>query len=310
MKCVKHQLNNLFRSAFLILVLLASCPLKAQRDSTSILKTRKIVLLSGTTLVTGGSLIALNQAWYKQYSSGKFHFFNDDAEWLQMDKCGHSYTTFQTSGLMIKTFRWAGFNKRQQLFIGGTLGLGYMTAIEMMDGFSSGWGFSWGDMLANTLGTTFSIGQYALWNEHRIIIKFSYHPETIAKYNPDLLGASPAEQLLKNYNGQTYWLSVSPFSFYKGDRKLPKWLALSFGYGADGMLGAVYNNIVVTDDQGNVKTFDRSRQFYMSFDIDFSKIKTNSKVLKTLFNAVNLLKIPAPTIEFMNGKAKFHYIYF
>lgn len=279
-------------------------------DSITKLRNRKIILLSGTTLVTGGSLAYLNQEWYAPYSSGKFHFFDDNDEWLQMDKCGHSWTTFQTSRLMINTFKWAGYNKKQQMFIGGTLGLAYMTVIETMDGFSAGWGFSWGDMLANVLGTTISLTQYALWNEHRFNIKFSYWQSGLAQYNPKLLGGSNSEQILKDYNGQTYWLSVSPFSFIKSDKKLPKWLAFSFGYGADGMLGARENNIVVKDPNGNVLNFDRVRQYYLSFDIDFSKIPTRSKFLKAVFNSLNVLKFPSPTLEFKNGKPIFHYFYF
>ena len=282
-----------------------------QNDTSINYKTRKVILLLGTAAFTGGSLVYLNEAWYKQYSNGSFHFFDDNAEWLQMDKFGHAYTTFQTSRLMINSFKWAGFNKKQQMYIGGTLGLAYMTVIEVMDGFSSGWGFSWGDELANVLGTAASLGQYAAWNEHRFNIKYSYWPTNYAQYNPNLLGKSYSEQFLKDYNGQTYWLSVSPFSFIKSDKYLPKWLAISFGYGADGMLGARDNNsIVAIDENGNVKTFNRSRQYYISLDIDLSKIKTKSKILKAVFNAFNLLKVPSPTIEFINGKTVFHYIYF
>ena len=141
-------------------------------------------------------------------------------------------------------------------------------------------------------------------------MKFSFWPTNLAKYNPDLLGSTPGQQLLKDYNGQTYWISVSPFAFCRKDSKLPKWLALSFGYGADGMIGAVYNDVAVEDPEGNVITFQRNRQYYFSLDIDFSKIKTRSKVLKTLFRAVNLLKVPFPTLELTNGKAKFHPLYF
>jgi hypothetical protein len=48
----------------------------------------------------------------------------------------------------------------------------------------------------------------------------------------NVLGSSLAEQMLKDYNGQTYWLSVNLHSFYKN----PKWLNLAIGYGANGML--------------------------------------------------------------------------
>jgi hypothetical protein len=44
-----------------------------------------------------------------------------------------------------------------------------------------------------------------------------------AQYRPNVLGSSLAEQILKDYNGQTYWLSVNLHSFYKGS-KIPNGL--------------------------------------------------------------------------------------
>ena len=227
-----------------------------------------------------------------------------------MDKYGHVYTNYQCSRMMVNAFKWAGFNKKQQRYIGGTLGFGYMTAIEIMDGYSSGWGFSWGDMAANTLGTTFSLGQFGLWNEQRIHIKFSYMKSGYAKYNSGLLGETNTEQVLKDYNGQTYWLSISPFTFIRSEKKLPRWLAFSFGYGADGMIGAETNSPFLKDANGNAISFTRSRQYYFSLDIDFSKIKTKSKVLRSIFYSLNLVKFPMPTLEVKAGRATFHAIYF
>src|ERR1035438_10237615 len=51
------------------------------------------VSLGGAALY-GGSLIVLNQYWYANYPKSKFHFFNDNAEWQQMDKCGHFFTSY------------------------------------------------------------------------------------------------------------------------------------------------------------------------------------------------------------------------
>lgn len=280
------------------------------KDSLSFVKTKKIGLGVFCVGLTSGSLVYLNQVWYSQYNSGKFHYFDDSQEWLQMDKVGHFHSTFQISNLTMKAFNWAGFNTKQKLWIGGTLGYGYMTAIEIMDGYSSGWGFSWADMGANTLGTALAIAQEAAWKEQRFNLKIGFHQTEFAQYNPNLLGKDLSEQILKDYNGQTYWLSVSPFTFIKSDKKLPKWLALSFGYGADGMIGANFNNIAVLDAEGNVKQFDRVRQYYLSVDVDLSKIKTKSKFLNAVLNGLNILKIPAPTLEMSNGKAKFHYLYF
>lgn len=280
------------------------------KDTLAVLRNRKLILLGSSAVVSAGSLIYLHQVWFSQYNTGTFHFFDDSKEWLQMDKCGHALTNFQISNLMMKSFKWAGFNKNQTLFIGGTMGLSYMTLIESLDGLSSGWGFSWADMGANTIGTALAITQQAIWQEQRLNLKFSYHSTGYPKYRSDLLGKNTSEQILKDYNGQTYWLSVSPFSFIDKEKKMPRWLALSVGYGADGMLGGEYNNVAVVDEQGFVTTFNRERQLYLSLDVDFSKIKTHNKWLQALFNAINVVKIPAPTIEFQNGKTKFYYLYF
>lgn len=273
-------------------------------------KTRKIVLATSTAVLTTGSLLYLDQAWFDQYSTGKFHFFNDNKEWLQMDKAGHLFTNYQTSRLMMGAFNWAGFNKKQELFIGGTIGFGYMTAIECMDGFSSGWGFSYGDMIANALGTSAAISQQAFWNEQRIQFKFSYAQSGLAKYNPDLLGKSLSTQILKDYNSQTYWLSINPSSFIKKENKFPKWLNVAFGYSAYGMLGGYENNFVVQDPDGNVLKFDRERRYYFSLDVDLNRIKTRSKVLKKVFSVINILKFPAPAIQFSKNKTRFYYLYY
>lgn len=274
-------------------------------------KKRKIILASTSAIATVGSLVYLNQAWYKDYNTGKFHFFNDNAEWLQMDKAGHVYSNYQLSRLMMNAFSWAGFNKKQKLFIGGTMGLAYMTAIEIMDGFSDGWGFSGGDMLANVMGTSIAIGQEAAWTQQRIQLKFSFSPSGLAQYNPTLLGKNLSTQILKDYNGQTYWLSINPSSFIKKEgSKFPRWLNIAFGYSAYGMLGGRYNNFTVQDADGNVLKFDRERRYYFSVDIDLTRIQTRSKFLKALFSAVNIVKIPAPALELNSKGLRGYFFYF
>ena len=62
------------------------------------------------------------------------------------------------------------------------------------------------------------------------------------------------------------------------------------------------------DKNGNI-TFDRQdiqryRQWYIAPDIDFTKIKTNSKFLHVLFGALNSFKFPTPALEFSNKKIK------
>ncbi len=260
-------------------------------DSLSIFKKRKLALGISSLALTSGSLVYLNQAWYQEYNTSKFHSFDDNDEWFQMDKYGHILTTYQTGRLMMNAMEWAGYTKNNQLLIGGLSGFAYMSAIEVMDGYSYGWGFSWGDMLANALGTGMAIGQKLVWKEQRIQLKFSFYASPYAKYRPNLLGDEIYLQILKDYNGQIYWLSVNPSSFMKKSTKFPKWLNVAFGYGANGMIGARYNNIVIQDESGNVTSFNRYRQGYFSLDVDLTRIKTKSRFLKSVFSCLNIIKI-------------------
>lgn len=297
----------MLRLKIFILLLLSAQQLSFAGDSLSVVRKRKLTLGISSVAITAGSLVYLNQAWYQQYSTSTFHTFNDNDEWFQMDKYGHTFTNYQTGRLMMNAMEWAGYSKKKQLIVGGLSGFAYMSAIEVMDGYSSGWGFSWGDMAANALGSGLAIGQKAWWNEQRVQLKFSFYSSGYAKYRTDLLGESFATQILKDYNGQIYWLSINPSSFMKKESKFPRWLNVAFGYGANGMLGARYNNILVVDEDGTTHYFDRYRQGYFSLDVDLTRIKTKSKVLRSVFSCLNIIKIPFPNLELSEGKLKFNY---
>jgi len=273
-------------------------------DSLDI-KRQNTVIISEAVLATG-TLIALNQAWYAEYPKSDFHFINDNAEWLQMDKAGHVFSSYHLGRFGAEMLQWSGANKKNQLLYGAGLGFAFLTAVEVLDGYSSEWGASLGDVVANASGTALYVSQELIWKEQRITPKFSFHTTKYAGYRPEVLGSSFTEQILKDYNGQTYWLSINLHSFAKGS-KIPKWLNLALGYGADGMITGNKEDTppILTS---NPKRF---RQFYLSLDVDLTKIKTKSHFLKTIFSVLNTVKIPAPTIEFVHlNDIKYHLIYF
>lgn len=272
-------------------------------DSLNVSK-RNAVVITEVSIATL-TLLGLNQLWYADYEKSKFHTFDDNSEWLQMDKLGHVFSAYQLSRLGANTLNWSGANQKSQLIYGASLGLGFLTVVEIFDGFSEEWGFSWGDMAANISGTGLFVGQELLWKEQRITLKYSFHRTKFAPQNPDKLGNGLSEEFLKDYNGQTYWLSLNLHAFFK-DSKIPKWLNIAFGYGAEGMVSG-------TNFSGNefIAYSDPYRQYYLSLDVDLTRIKTNSHVLKTLFEVFNVVKVPFPAVEFndKNG-VKFHGIYF
>ena len=265
----------------------------------------------------GGSLLILNETWYKNYPKQGFTSFDDSKEWLQMDKIGHAWSAYTLSLVSTSTWKWAGLSDKKSAIIGSASGFAFLTVIELLDAYSSGWGWSWSDVAANSLGTGLFLSQELLWKEQRIQFKFSFHrkdyvDETLNVRSDELFGSTTRERMLKDYNGQTYWLSANMKSFFK-DSRMPPWLNIAIGYGADGMFGGTENKAY--DQNGNV-TFDRTdiprvRQFYLAPDIDLTKIKTNKKWLKTVFLLLNTLKFPAPTLMVdSKGKVKVYGIYF
>ncbi len=275
------------------------------KPSDTLNKPRRTGVYIGESIALGATLVGLNQIWYKDYPQTNFHFINDNKQWLQMDKLGHLYSTYHLGRVGAEMLQWSGASQKEQLIYGSTLGLGFLTVVEVFDGFSQEWGASSGDIIANVSGTALYVSQELLWKEQRITPKFSFHQTKFASQRPETLGASLNEQILKDYNGQTYWLSFNIQSFTK-DSFTPKWLNLAFGYSGEGML---YGNDAEAIENGIIQ--NPYRQFYLSLDVDLTKIETKSRFLKSLFSVFNTLKIPAPTLQYddFNG-VKAHFIYF
>lgn len=281
-------------------------------------RSQKRQLLVGGVNVAGygTALVLLNHAWYKNEARTGFHTFNDSKEWLQIDKAGHAWTAYNAGRAATAMWEWAGVSKKKAVWIGGLSGFAYLTGIEFLDAYSAKWGWSWSDIGANAVGAGLFIGQEFLWGEQRIQYKFSFHSNSYSDpvldmRADDLFGKSWYERMLKDYNAQTYWLSANLHSFFP-DSKVPAWLNIAAGYGAEGMYGGFENKWM--DNMGNeITRYDvkRNRQFYLSPDIDFTKIKTNSKFLRTTFSVLNSFKFPAPAIMLNSkGKIKGYFIYF
>ena len=295
-----------------ILLILSVFEASAQdsiRNSARVKKNVRIVLLTEAGLYAA-SMTGLYFAWYADYPQSSFHFYNDNGEWMQMDKVGHGVTSYLVGTGGYELLRAAGLDEKRSIWYGGTLGLAFLTTIEIFDGFSQGWGFSWGDMAANTLGSAMFIGQQFLWHEQRITLKYSFHTTEFPKYRPDVLGSNFLQQTIKDYNGQTYWASFNFKSlFLKKESKFPAWLNFAFGYGATGMTGG-FENASSYNDQP-IPEFVRKRQFYFSLDVDFTRIPTNNKFLKYTFKVLNIFKMPFPAIEYNTGNEwVWHWMYF
>jgi hypothetical protein len=233
-----------------------------------------------------------------------------------MDKIGHLYSAYAESKASMELWRWTGINRKKRIWLGGMSGAMYQSVIETLDGFSTEWGWSWADFGGNIIGSGMLVAQELAWDEQRIHLKWSFHRK---RYSDPMLnaestllfGKSNPERFLKDYNGQTYWLSTSLKPFFPAS-KIPAWLQVAVGTGVEGVFGARDN--ISVDKLGNINFYrpdlKRYRQWYLAPDVDLSKIKTNKKGLKFALNVLNIVKFPTPSLEYSNGHIKWNWFHF
>ncbi len=254
-----------------------------------------------------GGLAYLNYIWYKDHERVPFHFYDDSKAYLQMDKFGHAYAAYWESYAAYYALRRAGVDKKKALIYGGPVGLIFQTPIEIFDGLYEGWGFSWPDMIANAFGSALFVVQEAAFDEQVFLMKFSYSPSIYPQYHHHL-GESPMESFFMDYNAHTYWFSGN-IQKLTGIEKIPSWINLAFGYSANGMIHEFDNPTFYRGEP--FPELDRYRQFIFSLDIDFTRIHTDKRWLRSVFAALNLVKVPFPGLEYneING-LQFRPLYF
>jgi len=303
-----HPVNHSLKIFFLLLLfnnsfaqdslLIESTPINKKKLTTAIVT--ESVLFTG--LMTG-----LGFVWYKDAERVPFHLYKDGKGYLQIDKMGHAYGAYVESYLCYKWLRGAGVNKKKSLLFGGTMGIVMQTPIEVFDGLYENWGFSWSDMAANTAGSVLLMGQEIFFDRQVFNYKFGFQRSVYADQSNGYLGDNAFQSLFYDYNGHTYWLSTNIKTFIKND-KVPDWLNIAVGYSANGMFGEFENR----SSWGGVALPEtkRYRQFLLSPDIDWTRIPTNSKLVKDLFQALNFIKFPAPAIEYNTlGEFKAYWLY-
>lgn len=293
------------------------------------------------TVAYGAAMVVLHRSWYANYPSRQFHSFNDLGEWNQMDKMGHWLMSYNESRWLYAGARWAGIKPRTSAWLGFAGGQLIMTSLEAFDGFSSQWGFSWSDMGANLLGSSLFLAQQLGWGEQRITMKMSAWPvshpteqvlpaspvgsdgwTTLQRRSDALYGTGLVNLFMKDYNALTVWVSANPRSFLPDDRAtwLPRWLNVAVGMGAENIyVGKGYEWKGNRNCEGpdcdiyrlDPHQYPRTRQFFLSVDVDLTRLGLRSRFWRTVAGAINIIKIPAPTLEFTDqGRVRFHPLYF
>ena len=277
------------------------CPSWAQQSNDSIVKRNAKIVLGSHVVIYGGTVVGLNQLWFKDCKWIGMHSINDNGDWLQMDKLCHATTSYHTCLFGDESMRLAGLDSKRSALYGGAFSLLFMTSIELMDSGYEDWGFSWSDMAADVGGIALYTTQQLLWNKQRISLKYSFHPTEYAQYNPEELGHNLISQSLKDYNGITIWAAFNIKElFLDSEISFPEWLTVDLGYGAKGMI-----------EPQPTSDFERVRQFYLAPGVDLAKLHVENRYLKAMLRLFSVIKLPTPALEY-NASDKFiwHWLYY
>lgn len=172
-------------------------------------------------------------SWWQQ-SSDHFnvryeHWFSEDSPKGGTDKLGHAYSTYLTTRLLTHGLRWAGYPHRNAIKIAGISATAIGLGIEILDGFTRDFGFSYEDFAMNLVGA--SLGMYLQRNsdldemvDFRLLYERSLQAKNLGINDP-----------IDDYAGQTY-LMIFKLDGIDALAELPviKYLEFALGYGAKG----------------------------------------------------------------------------
>ncbi|MCS7297936.1 MAG: DUF2279 domain-containing protein [Bacteroidia bacterium] len=229
-------------------------------------------------------------SWYEWRTAQGWRLFDDRDEWKQMDKLGHTWATYHLSWMYRLWAESCGYPPRQAQWMGALLGWSFQLSIEVADGFFPKWGASLWDVGWNTIGTGLFLlsTHFKGWQTD---IRFSFFPSPYAAQRPDLLGRGLA-QILKDYNGQTYWLVILYDKFPFG---------LALGHGARGLLGG-YGK-----EPAELLRQREYRRWLLSLDPHWEKILNLPAWSIRIFVAI---KTPFPALVYERAKIRLAWIYF
>ncbi|MES2389929.1 MAG: DUF2279 domain-containing protein [Bacteroidota bacterium] len=302
---------NLFSGRGMRSGLHADDSLDPGKETREVRRTRRLRLwlfwIAVTGVVTLGMLI-MNKMWYATDTARTWHWFNDNAEWLQMDKAGHFFTVFTTSRIVMHALKNLGLTPLRAAAFASMASFLSMSPVEYFDGFEPAYGASKGDIIANASGALALFLQIRIWGRVVIAPKFSFWQSGFAPLRPEVLGNSFAREMLKDYNGQTYWLNI-PLNrlMPPAARLFPEWLNLSVGQSAENMVyGREFQNLA--------HGFHPYRQILLSVNIGLTKTPLWKKHGHRLpFRAVaywfEVVQMPFPALEVGQNGLRLHWLY-
>jgi hypothetical protein len=256
--------------------------LSAQTSSDSA-SSQKInyVKLSLITGVTAGAFIysyaVQNNLWWKGDKSN-FHFEwqHDWSYALGEDKFGHFYFPYLASNVYSQAFQWAGVDSIKSIWYASSFAFTYQVLVEVRDGFSKQWGFSWGDFSADFLGASYPVLQNKIPSLRNFNLQISFYPSK--RFNE---GSNKA--IFDDYESTYNWLNINIYNLLpeQVQKCYPKFINLAIGHSVEKL-----------DDIGG-----GNHRFYLGLDWNLEALPLDGWFWNLLKRNFNYYHLPAPTIQ-------------
>jgi len=192
---------------------------------------KKVVALNVAAVST--TVLAGAASWDYYSSSFKFEdegWFDPDTKYGGADKLGHAYSAYVLTSAYNSIYRKWGYSDEKAILGGALSSWSLTTLIELGDGFSKNYGFSWEDETMNTLGVGLA------YLRHRYpTLKETFDFRTEWFPSPAFRHGDRLDPFT-DYSGQKYLIALKPDGFLKTDNSLIKAVEIHFGYYTRGYL--------------------------------------------------------------------------
>jgi hypothetical protein len=194
------------------------------------LRRGRALAATSVALLYSGLFVHHYFAWWHDQTFTPFEtewdgFFGINTYSGGADKLGHLYMNLALSRATTGILRFGRFDPLSASIAGATLSWLSYLLLELRDGLSA-FQFSWGDLLANSLGTAVGLLLTHVPQVDRFVsFRMMYWPSTEFRQNPSL-------NFNEDYSGQTFLVALHPAGF--GDRVgFFRYIDLVVGFNAD-----------------------------------------------------------------------------
>lgn len=177
-----------------------------------------------TNIIGAGAIALWGTAFWDYFTTapvaGDEGWFSSNAKYGGADKLGHMYSSYILSLGFSSLFEYWGMGEEESLLYGPLTSLAIHGMMEVGDSFSESQGFSYEDLVMNTLGAAF----------YYVREKYPAVKETLdlrLEYVPDL---NSGQDIFTQYDSMKYLMALK-FSGFKSMEDTPmKYFELQIGY--------------------------------------------------------------------------------